>query len=628
MTNDKTQSTELLEIIFENTHTLIAYLDKDMNFIRVNKAYALADGKEPDYFVGKGHFDLFPYEDNEIIFRRVIETGEPYFSYAKPFEYEQNPERGMTHWDWSLVPVKDKQGAVTSLIMHLVDVTDRIKAEEKLKLEERLNRAFIESSQALMTVLDSQGRIVRFNRACEETTQYQSNEIVGKYVWDVLLLPEEKESVKNVFQNLNESALPNEYDNYWITKDGSKRFIHWSNNVLKNESGIVQYIISVGIDITESKSVEKELENIFELSIDMIGAGNLQGYFYKINSSFKRVLGYEDKEFMAKPFIDYVYEDDLEETIAILQEAATGKEDLYAVNRYKCKDGTLKWIEWNVIANAKDNTFYATGRDITERKKDEAELSKYRHQLEELVEQRTNELHEAQDELVRKGRLATLGQLTATVSHELRNPLGAMRPSMYVIEKASDKNDERVQKAIERVDRNIDRCDNIIDELLDFTRITELDFAPVVIDEWVESLIDEQIVPEGLNIDKDLTLKKLKANIDADRLRRAFINVFENAIHSMMDDNKKLIKTKCARLAIKTTEENNRVEIIIADTGLGIEKDVLDKIFEPLFSTKSFGVGLGMPTVKQIMEQHGGGIEIESEEGKGTTIILWLPLNI
>ena len=233
----------------------------------------------------------------------------------------------------------------------------------------------------------------------------------------------------------------------------------------------------------------------------------------------------------------------------------------------------------------------------------------------------------AQDELVRKGRLATLGQLTATVSHELRNPLGAMRPSIYIIQKTSDKNDERLQKAIERVDRNIDRCDNIIDELLDFTRISELNVESVVVDDWLNSVIDDQDIPEGILLEKDFDLKNIHLDIDTDRLRRAVINVFDNGCHAMMDDNQKLVKNITTNMTIKTRKENERVEIIISDTGSGIEKDILDKIFEPLFSTKGFGVGLGMPTVKQIMEQHGGGIEINSEKNKGTQVTLWLPLD-
>lgn len=246
--------------------------------------------------------------------------------------------------------------------------------------------------------------------------------------------------------------------------------------------------------------------------------------------------------------------------------------------------------------------------------------------LAQAFNQMSQDLRDSHSELKRKERLATLGQLTATVSHELRNPLGAMRPSLYMIEKKSDKEDERIQSAIERIDRNIDRCDRIIDELLDFTRITELEREPTLIDEWLTSVILEQIIPEGILLKKDFGLDNIELAVDTDRLRRAVINAIENACHSMMDDIKQSVKNN-AHIHIKTCVTNNRVEIIIKDNGSGIAKDVIDKIFEPLFSTKSFGVGLGMPAIKQIMQQHGGEVEIESEEGKGTAVTLWLPLN-
>lgn len=246
--------------------------------------------------------------------------------------------------------------------------------------------------------------------------------------------------------------------------------------------------------------------------------------------------------------------------------------------------------------------------------------------LAQAFNQMSHDLQDSHSELQRKERLATLGQLTATVSHELRNPLGAMRPSLYVIERKSDKEDERIQSAIERIDRNIDRCDHIIDELLDFTRITELEREPTLIDEWLMSVILEQTIPEGILLEKDFGLNNIELAVDTARLRRVVINAIENACHSMMDDNQQSVNNN-AHINIKTCVSNNRLEIIIKDTGSGIAKDVIDEIFEPLFSTKSFGVGLGMPTIKQIMQQHGGGVEVESKEGKGTAVTLWLPLN-
>jgi PAS domain S-box-containing protein len=124
---------EHLKTMVDSTHVLLAYLDKDFNFIRVNKAYAAADDKEPSFFPGKNHFDLYPNEENEHIFQKVVNSGEPFFIRGKPFEYPQNPDRGTSYWDWSLIPIKKSEGKVDSLVFTLRDVTDREVARQKLK---------------------------------------------------------------------------------------------------------------------------------------------------------------------------------------------------------------------------------------------------------------------------------------------------------------------------------------------------------------------------------------------------------------------------------------------------------------------------------------------------------------
>ena len=126
------RSNALLEKVFSTMHLLIAYMDRDFNFIRVNQAYAAADQREPDFYVGKNHFALFPNEENQGIFRRVVETGEPYVVYAKPFEYAANPDRGTSYWDWSLQPVKDEAGEVTGVVLSLLDVTARKRLETEV----------------------------------------------------------------------------------------------------------------------------------------------------------------------------------------------------------------------------------------------------------------------------------------------------------------------------------------------------------------------------------------------------------------------------------------------------------------------------------------------------------------
>lgn len=127
------ETLELLEKIFSTVHVHIVYLDADFNFIRVNRAYADICGYPAEFFVGKNHFALYPNEENEAIFRRVVETGEPYAVYAKPFTFPDHPERGVTYWDWTLHPVHDTSGRINGLVFCLIHVTDRVCAQEKIQ---------------------------------------------------------------------------------------------------------------------------------------------------------------------------------------------------------------------------------------------------------------------------------------------------------------------------------------------------------------------------------------------------------------------------------------------------------------------------------------------------------------
>lgn len=131
------ETNDLLEKVFSSVHILLAYMDRNFNFIRVNRAYAEADGRQPSSYIGQNHFDIFPHDENEAIFRRVVETGQPFFAFAKPFEYAEHPERGVSYWDWSLQPVLDSSGRVSGLVLSLIDVTEPRRAEmERLQLQE------------------------------------------------------------------------------------------------------------------------------------------------------------------------------------------------------------------------------------------------------------------------------------------------------------------------------------------------------------------------------------------------------------------------------------------------------------------------------------------------------------
>ena len=139
-------------------------------------------------------------------------------------------------------------------------------------------------------------------------------------------------------------------------------------------------------ELLERDQMGKEVERIFNFSMDMIGSGNLEGYFTKINSSFRKLLGYSKKEILARPFIKFVHDDDVEKTRQALIDAGKGKKEIYIVNRYKCKDGSHKWIEWKVLSIVKENKFIAVGRDITEHKRFEEKLQESKAKFEAVVE--------------------------------------------------------------------------------------------------------------------------------------------------------------------------------------------------------------------------------------------------
>ena len=245
--------------------------------------------------------------------------------------------------------------------------------------------------------------------------------------------------------------------------------------------------------------------------------------------------------------------------------------------------------------------------------------------LEERVERRTAELQAAQDQLIRKERLATLGQLTATVSHELRNPLGALRAAVATIRKLADDEPSLMKSSAEIADRSVTRCDNIISDLLDYTRLRPLQLESTDFDHWLGDVLDEYLLPAGIDLRRRLE-SHVRLAIDHDRIRRTVLNLLDNACHAMAEEAEAVEDTKERVLTAATRVAGDRLELTIGDTGAGVCPEDMEKVFEPLFSTKSFGVGLGLAIVRQSIEAHGGGVDLSSGQGHGTQVRLWLPL--
>jgi signal transduction histidine kinase/DNA-binding LacI/PurR family transcriptional regulator len=267
------------------------------------------------------------------------------------------------------------------------------------------------------------------------------------------------------------------------------------------------------------------------------------------------------------------------------------------------------------------NLFASTLGYLCSRKRAEEALREYSEGLEKKVQERTQELRLAQEHLIRREKLATLGQLAATVSHELRNPLATIRVSATALDAKIRGREPGVERALDRIQRNVTRCDNIISELLDYARMPELHLQTVAFDDWLNRLLDEQPPFAEITLRRAIA-SGAQVSIDPERFRRAIINLLDNARQAMPAETPEANRT----LEVQARTEVDSLVVVIADAGVGIPPDVLPHIFEPLYSTKGFGAGLGLAVVKGILEQHGGTIEILSQAGSGTQAIIRMPL--
>jgi len=221
-----------------------------------------------------------------------------------------------------------------------------------------------------------------------------------------------------------------------------------------------------------------------------------------------------------------------------------------------------------------------------------------------------------------KERLSVLGQLTATIAHELRNPLSAIRNTAVFLRKMLAGANIKADVPLSRIERSIERCDQMVSSLLDYARHRALSCSPKQLNSWLNDILDnQQTIPPGVELERQFLAPHVVVDLDTDRFRRVLINLLENAVQAMKQSPERKPK-----ITIQTRAEVC-AEIVIIDTGPGISPDVIPKIFEPLFTTKSFGTGLGLPIAKQTVEQHGGTITIESELDRGTTVRINLPLS-
>jgi PAS domain S-box-containing protein len=384
-------------------------------------------------------------------------------------------------------------------------------------------------------------------------------------------------------------------------------------------------------EVTDRKELvlrEQEYRYLFDNTQVALIMINKEGIILNINQTGARMCERVPEEMIGLRFTEFIPENDREDALDAFQESYTQaklqKSNFVDIEPHVTRLNTPRGTRYlrlvpkaiKVMNGDQMVAILHTALDISESYVLQKTLKQQQQQLQKLVDERTEKIQTLQEEMLRDERLTALGRLTSTVSHEIRNPLGTISSSLYIINEQLKGNGFGVGSAVERASRAVRRCDGIIEEMLDFTRPKVLEKRVVDISSWLKKILNDLETAKNVSIISRIEAG-LSAQIDVARMHRCLMNILENAMEALGD-------VDVGAIHMDARMEGDRIEINITDTGPGISRERQKMIFDPLYSTKTNGIGMGLPVCKQVMELHGGSIAIRSKTGMGTTASLRL----
>lgn len=539
------------------------------------------------------------------------------------------------------------------LVAQSVNTTDALRrqADEALRREHEFVSVVLDTEGALVVVLDKEGRIRRFNRACEATTGYSTTEATGRVFWEFLVPSGELPGVKKTWDVLKSGDFPNTYQNYWVTKNGSPRLISWSNTALTDERGDVEYIIGTGIDITERNLAENALREseerfraIASNSPDHLLVQDLAlRYAFVINPQ----LGLNEQEMIGKTDFEFLPKDEAERLRRIKKKVLETGSPIRLELPLTSRSGERQFFEGSYIPKrdrkGQINGLIGYFRNITERNKMEDDLRKARDELELRVQERTLELTQAYDKLMEETKerekleeklrqahkMEAIGTLAGGIAHDFNNILAAIIGFAEMIEEDFSEDSTNLRH-IRRVLSAASRGRDLVRQILTFSRKTDnvrgqMSLTPII-HETIHFL--RASIPKTIEIVFTTTADSDIIVASQGEVQQILMNLGTNAALAMHENGgtleillKSLNLNNEAREFFPEIQPGDYLQLSVRDTGTGIPPDVLSRIFEPFFTTREVGkgTGMGLAVVYGIVKDLGGTIAVESEPGIGST---------
>ncbi|MCF8109790.1 MAG: PAS domain S-box protein, partial [Desulfohalobiaceae bacterium] len=617
---------QVMQGILEHTHMMAVYLDTQFNFIWVNRAYAVTCRHDQSYFPGKNHFDLYPHSENQAIFQRVVDTGEPFFVEAKAFEFPDQPERGPTYWDWSLIPIKNNSGKVIGLVFTLAEVTERILVEKRLRKSEEDFRTLIENVIDWVWIIDESGRYTYASPQAEVLMGYTADEILGKTPFD-FMSPAEAETIAPLFfQALKNRDRILGLEDTLVSKDGSEVIFETNATPLYSSEGEFIGYMGTCRDITNRKLAENELResekrisSIFRSAPAGIGVV-VNRVFTEINSRLCEITGYAEGDLINQSArILYPGDQEFElvgrEKYVQIAERGTGTVE----TRWQRKDGAiidvlLSSTPIDLKDQSKGVTF--TALDITSKKRAEKERARLQAQLNQSQ------------------KMESVGRLAGGVAHDFNNMLSVILGNTEMALEDVDQ-DHALFSNLQEVQKAALRSTEVVRQLLAFARKQTI--APKVLD--LNATIEEMLKMLRRLIGEDIDLSWQPGSglwpvkMDPAQIDQILVNLSVNARDAIAGVGKLTIETgketfdKAFCADHQGFLPGDFVLLAVSDNGCGMDEETLEYLFEPFYSTKDVGkgTGLGLATVYGIVKQNNGFVDVRSEPNQGTTFRIYLP---
>ena len=585
--------------------------------------------------LGKTDWELFPPDvaarfdaDDQV----VLKSGQPVLNREELLVTVEGQESWLRT---SKLPLRDENGSIVGLLGIGHDITERKQVEEKLIASEVRYRRLFEAARDGILILDAEtGVIVDVNPFLIEMLGSSREEICGKELWELGFFKDITENKAN-FLELQQKEYIRYEDLPLETADGRKFHVEFVSNVyLVDHQKVIQCNIR---DITVRKRVEDALRDsqaqvtgIFNSAMDAILIVDEDQKIIIFNPAAEQMFGCPVSEAIGQTldrFLpEYVRKNHREYLRVFGQSNLTKRSMKTPVLGLTCLRNSGEAFASEISISQLEiggRKFYtAIVRDVTERKRAEEILQSYSTRLETQVMERTRELRDTQEQLVRQERLAMLGQLAGSIGHELRNPLGVISNAIYYLKMSQPKANNKVREYLEIIEKETRVSDKIVADLLDFTRTKSVDREPAFVSELIDQTLKRFPVPPSVQVALEIPADLPQIYADPQQIIQVLGNLVTNASQAMTTAK----SPNMTKLVVFSATHGDMMIIAVSDTGPGIPPENMDKIFQPLFTTKTKGIGLGLAISKKLAEANGGKIEVQSVVGQGSTFTVYLPV--